>query len=255
MPPPAAAAPPDTPPRGCGIMDAEPVGWPTRRASSGARPPRIPCPMSDRSRDLVADEALVARAVEGDEEALSRLLALLGPRIRDRLRISRRWQALVDPDDVMQTTYLEAFLRIGSLRASTLPGLQKWLERIAENNLRDAVRELERAKRPDSRPRAEQGEGEASRAAFLDALVQVSRTASRDAVTREAVDLLSDALARLPESYRQIVELYDLQGRDIDELSATLGRSKGALYMLRARAHDRLAELLGPASHLFDRRT
>jgi RNA polymerase sigma-70 factor (ECF subfamily) len=205
--------------------------------------------MADDGVDIVLDEALVAAAVGGDDLALSRLLELLGPRVRDRLQIARRWQAVLDADDVMQTSYLEAFLRIGTLRTATVAGLSAWLARIAENNLRDAIRELERIKRPDPRRRIGEGPAGASRTALLETLGHTSHTASRDAREREATELLLAALTRLPDSYRQVVEAYDLQDRDVEEVAAALGRSKGAVYMLRARAHDRLRELLSPALH------
>jgi len=41
---------------------------------------------------------------------------------------------------------------------------------------------------------------------------------------------------------------YDVEGRSIQEVGAHLNRSPGAVYMLRARAHEQLAGLLGRAS-------
>ena len=48
-----------------------------------------------------------------------------------------------------------------------------------------------------------------------------------------------------------MIRLYDLEGRPIAEVAAEMGRSSGAVHMLRARAHDRLRELLGPESAFF----
>ena len=48
-----------------------------------------------------------------------------------------------------------------------------------------------------------------------------------------------------------LVRLYDLQCRDITEVCTQLGKSSGAVYMLRARAHDRLRENMGGASQFF----
>ena len=42
--------------------------------------------------------------------------------------------------------------------------------------------------------------------------------------------------------------LYDIEGRSVQEVGAHLNRSPGAVYMLRARAHEQLAGLLGHAS-------
>lgn len=203
--------------------------------------------MPDPSSDFAADDARVERAAEGDPDALADLLGLLGPRVRDQLWIGPRWRALVDEDDVMQASYLEAFLRVRTLQARTVSGFTAWLVRVAQNNLKDAVKGLSAARRPDSH----RGPSPEESAAFLLAeLGATSHTASRDAVAREAVTRLRGALARLPETYRRVVELYDLQQLDVADVARALERSPGAVFMLRARAHDRLRDVLGPASDL-----
>ncbi len=52
----------------------------------------------------------------------------------------------------------------------------------------------------------------------------------------------------LPSSYRQVIEIYDLEGRSIEEAASALKRSSGATYMLRARAHRLLCEIKGTES-------
>src|SRR5262245_41546544 len=58
----------------------------------------------------------ISAAVAGDRDALTRLLKKFGPQVRARLSISSSWQSVLDLDDVMQVTYMEAFLRIGQLQ-------------------------------------------------------------------------------------------------------------------------------------------
>src|ERR1051325_6757940 len=97
------------------------------------------------------DTSLLQRAVEGDLAALRCLLEQFGGDVRRRIsgRIDNRWRALLDEDDVMQVTYLEAFLHIDQLTARDTASFLVWLTRIAENAIRDAVRGLSRQKRPD----------------------------------------------------------------------------------------------------------
>ncbi len=59
-------------------------------------------------------DELLKRAMGGNTQALTSLLADLGPIVRSRIapKISPQWRAVLDEDDVMQTTYLEAVLRI-----------------------------------------------------------------------------------------------------------------------------------------------
>jgi len=199
-------------------------------------------------------DELVERAVAGDADALSTLLEEYGPQVRRKLVISPPWRSALDSADVMQVTYMEAFLRIAQLATRDAPGFAAWLAGLAQNNLRDAIKELKRRKRPDPRRRITAGPNEESYAVLLDAVGFTTHTASRSAAAREAQRLLQAAVARLPESYQKVVRLYDLEGRPTNEVAQALGRSPAAVYMLRARAHDRLHELLGSTSKFFSDR-
>ena len=59
---------------------------------------------------------------------------------------------------------------------------------------------------------------------------------------------LKKALESLPTAYRQVIEMYDLEGRPIEEVAVALKRSSGATYMLRSRAHRLLCEVMGTES-------
>ena len=48
-----------------------------------------------------------------------------------------------------------------------------------------------------------------------------------------------------------MISLYVVQGRSASERAQELDRSEGAIYMLRARAHDRLRDLLPRESKFF----
>jgi RNA polymerase sigma-70 factor (ECF subfamily) len=196
-------------------------------------------------------ESLVGSAVEGDADALSELLARHGPRIQDELKIGRLFQSSLDPGDVMQVTYLEAFLQIRRFRPEQASSFGSWLQRIAENNLRDAIRGLERQKQP---PPGRRVSNEATTDSFVglyDQLASPSSTPSRKMARKDIHRMLQAAIERLPADYAATIRLYDLEGRTIEELCTAMGRSAGAVHMLRARAHQRLAELLGTASEWF----
>lgn len=200
-----------------------------------------------------SDDELVARAATGDRDALTHLLESIGPQVRARLTIAPAWQSALDVADVLQVTYLEAFLRIGELRNPSIETFAAWLARIAQNNLRDAFRQLECDNRPDRRRRIV-ANPEQSTCVLLDQLGVSTATASRAAVGREAVELLESAIARLPESYATVVRLHDLQGLEPQDVARQIGRSVGAVHMLRSRAHSRLRELLGASSGFFPER-
>ena len=199
------------------------------------------------------DVQLLEQAVGGDATALRALLARYGPQLRKRIRgkIGKQWRSVLDADDVIQVTYLEAFLQIDQLAARDPASFAAWLTRIAENNLRDAIKELGRQKRPHPEKRLQRPVGEESCLTLLEVLGGTTTTPSRKAARREAADIIQSALDKLPADYGQAVRLYDLEGCSSEQVADTLGRSVGAVHMLRARAHDRLRELLGSESKFF----
>lgn len=204
-----------------------------------------------------SDAELLEQAVAGDAAALQTLLGRASRQVRGRLqgRIGKQWQAALDIDDVMQVTFLEAFLQIDRLAARDMATFQAWLTRIAENNLRDALKELSRQKRPDPRKRVQPQSLEDSCAVLLEQLGGTSTTPSRHAARGEAAAILKAALRKLPADYAMAVRQYDLEGRAMAEVAAAMERSEGAVHMLRRRAHDRLRELLGSASQFFSRKS
>lgn len=187
-------------------------------------------------------------AVRGDESALRELLLRFGPEVERRLDVPTKWRAVLDPADVMQVTYLEAFLHIGRYDPTRVESFVRWLGQIAENNLRDAIRALGRQKQPQPERRITPKATQESMVALVELLGATSTTPSRELAAGEACARLMTAVDALPETYRIAVRLYDLEGRSIEEVAQALGKSPGAVHMLRARAHDRLREMLESAS-------
>lgn len=205
--------------------------------------------MTDREDDLLL------QAQSGDTEALSRLLELHGAEVREFVarNLSPVWRSSLDADDVMQVSYLEAFLRIRTFVPRGAGSFVAWFQRIAQNNLRDAIRELERAKRPNPRRRAEIPRGDESYVALLDVVGLTTNTPSRNVALGEAATAIEQAVNLLPEDYATVIRRCDLQGTPVSEVAAEMGRSVGAVHMLRARAHERLREKLGTESMYFSR--
>lgn len=208
--------------------------------------------MSPSEHSNSSQQELVAEAVGGDGDALSALLARFGPSVEQGLRIGRQWQNVIDGSDVMQVTYLEAFLQIQSFRPDNADSFEAWLRRIAENNLRDAIRGLERQKQlPPSRRIHDSAAREESYVGLYEQLAATSSTPSRTVGRQDVRRLIESAIDKLPPDYSRTVRMYDLEGRSIGEVAEAMGRSTGAVHMMRVRAHERLAELLETASIWF----
>lgn len=200
-----------------------------------------------------SSDGLITRAVAGDYDAVTQLLTQYGPEVERSLSIGREWRAVLEPSDVMQVTYLEAFLEIEGYDPTRSEPFSSWLRRIAENNLRDAIRALQRQKRPQPQNRV-QFDGDPS-TRLLETLGAGNNTPSRQLNRNEREARLDVALASIPEDYAQAVRFYDLQALPIAEVARRLSRSPGAVHMLRARAYDRLREILGTTSFWFSTST
>ena len=200
-----------------------------------------------------SEDDLLRRAVTGDRIALKQLFELHGPKVRQALngRIPRRWQSLLSLDDVMQQTYLDAFLGIGEFDSQGGNSFVRWLTRIAEHNLIDAIRMLKSLKRGSPRNHPNRGTNDDSLQTLLEQIGAPDTRPSGHVARAEAIDRLRQAIRQLPEDYRRAVEMCDLEGRPVEDVATTLNRSVGALYMLLARARRRLKEIMGSTWRYF----
>jgi RNA polymerase sigma factor (sigma-70 family) len=201
------------------------------------------------------DDGLITRAIGGDQAAAAELLRTHGAGIHSRIaaKISPVWRSSIDADDVMQVTYIDALLRVRSFQPRHEGSFGAWLGRIAEHNLLDAIKELERAKRPNPKNRV-QASGDDSYVALVEVLGATMTTPSLIAARGEVRSALERAIERLPLDYQRAVRLCDIEGKSAAEAAMELGRRPGAVYMLVMRAHDRLREILGHSSQFFTRR-
>jgi len=200
-----------------------------------------------------SDDTFLRLATQGDRDAMTELLARHGPAVRQTVsnELGSRFRTIFDEDDVMQVTYLEAFLRIVELQTPNTAGFVAWLHQIARCNLRDAIKGLTRQKRPDPRRQVRPASPDDSVMTLFEMVGGDSNSPSRVAGTAERTAILVAALAQLPRDYATVLREYDLESKSIDEIATRMGRSTGAVFMLRARAIERLREILPSVSALY----
>jgi RNA polymerase sigma-70 factor (ECF subfamily) len=184
----------------------------------------------------------------GDGAALGKLLELYRGYLSllARLQIGRRLQGKVDAADLVQDTFLEAHRHFGKFRGSVEAELVSWLRQILAGLLANLVRRYCGTQRRDVRLERELvGELDRSSALLDGALAAPHSTPSQRAQRREQAVLLADALARLPDDYREVIVLHHLEGLTFAEVAERMERSVDSVKNLWARALAQLRRALG----------
>jgi RNA polymerase sigma-70 factor (ECF subfamily) len=188
-------------------------------------------------RDL---EALLGAARLGQREALGRLLQGYRPYL---LRIAEgelpaALRGKLGGSDVVQEALVQALACFGQFRGQSLEELQGWLRGILRNVVRHSVRRFDgTAKRQADRevPVQTLADPEAALAADGSSPSEHLMRQEREAAVREA-------LARLPEAYRQALVWREWEGLPFAEIARRLNRSVDAARMLWWRAIERFDE-------------
>ncbi len=214
--------------------------------------------MDGTDRITPADLTAAERA---DPDALARILDAATPTLRALITAGfpQRHAATLSIDDILQQTYVDAFDALPRLcRALTRDAadappaddtLTRYLSTIARRNLVDAARMLDAEKR-GGRGRRGAAPIKSPHATLLTQLAGPRSNSPTHAVTAdEALAALKRAIGNLPPDYRTVIEQYDLALRPMDEVAAAIGRSRGAAFMIRARALRLLRRSLGSAAN------
>jgi RNA polymerase sigma-70 factor (ECF subfamily) len=193
-------------------------------------------------------ERLLVNARAGDADSLGRLLGLyehyLG--LLARLQIGKRLQGKVDAADLVQDTFLEAHKNFGRFRGETEGQLIAWLRQILAAKLAATFRHYLGTQGRDVRLEREIEAAFDRSSVLLDrGLVAQQSSPSQQAVRREQAVMLADALAALPEAYREVIVLRHLEGMTFPEVAARMQRTLDSVNKLWMRALIQLRELLG----------
>jgi RNA polymerase sigma-70 factor (ECF subfamily) len=191
---------------------------------------------------------LLQAALKGSVTDLGRLLeyhrqylALLA-----RLEVGRRLQAKVDASDLVQETLLEAHRGFDKFRGTDEAQFSAWLRQIMAAGLsnllrryygtqaRDVRLERDLASRLDQSSRMLDG-------GFIDQHSSPSHLASR----HEQAILLANALAQLPEDYREVLVLRHIEELSFPEIARRMDRSLDSVEKLWVRGLVRLRQLKG----------
>ncbi len=189
---------------------------------------------------LSPDAALVALARTGDEGAIRTLVR------RHNQRLFRVARAIVHNDaeaeDVVQASYVSAFIHLANFRGDA--ALSTWLTRITINEATSRLRQ----RRPSTG--LEQVEVEQGRSAQIIQfpLINPQLDPETEMARQEVRHFLEQAVDALPDTFRAVFVLRDVEGLSIEEAAAVLDvkpetiktRLHRARRLMRSAIEDRL---------------
>ena len=192
--------------------------------------------MTELTVNMDSTRALISKAQTGDREAFDAVMSqfLDGLRRFIRSRMGPRVLAKLEPEDVLQETLLGAFQSIRHFRWRGNAGVSRWLEAIAENRIRDAIKG----------PRGD-------RALELSVEIEGSSSSpSWHARRDERFDRLEESLAHLKPEHREVILLARIEGLKISEVARRMNRSESAVKNLLLRALRELKSSFGDTESL-----
>ncbi len=193
---------------------------------------------SEEARPTVEDSEVIRRVRAGDADAFGALVEKYGGRIARLVRGFVRNEQ--DAQDVAQDAFLKAFARLD--RFDGRSAFYTWLYRIAANTAMDHNKKVRR--RPAPLPLEAPREDDEGRTGISPAAPGPSP--AQGAMTTELRRKIDEAMDALPEVYRQVVVLRELEGLSYDDMARALGVSRGTVESRLFRARERLRARLAP---------
>ena len=216
---------------------------PGESATRHGEPHMSPAEISDQDK-------LLEIARSGDTEAFAKLF----DRYRNLLRMTLRSQITgelrtkMDASDLLQETFLTASRSIGDFQGNNPETFVRWLQVIAARRVADAYRRYFDFEKRDLRKEVPLDQvlarSDRSAARLLNDLADSASGPLSVAHRHEQALRVADAMALLPDHYREVLQLRYLEERPLSEIASQLERSKGATAMMMARAIEKLRETL-----------
>jgi RNA polymerase sigma-70 factor (ECF subfamily) len=204
--------------------------------------------MHDPSNDEIDRNELLRQARDANGPALGQLLELYRNYLTllVRLQIGRKLQGKVDAADLVQETFLKAHKDFPRFRGQTEQELAAWLRQILATTVAMLVRHYTGTQRRDLRMERElAADIDHSSRILCNNFVAPGSSPSQHAARREQAVVLADALARLPEDYREVLILRHMEELTSPEVAERMGRTLDSVKKLWTRGLAQLRTVMG----------
>ena len=178
---------------------------------------------------------LIQAAREGDLDAFNRLVLAY-----QDLVYSQAYRMMGDSasaEDATQDAFISAYKNLGSYRGGSFRG---WLLRIVTNACYDELRRRKRQPAVPLEPLTEDDEEIESPSWIADPGESPEETVARGELNETIQHCLND----LPDEFRVVVVLVDIQGFDYSEAAQVVGKPVGTVKSRLSRARSRMRDCL-----------
>jgi RNA polymerase sigma-70 factor (ECF subfamily) len=166
-----------------------------------------------------------------------------------KLHLDARLRGKLDPADLVQQTLLRAYPALGHLRTREPAVVAAWLRRILARTLADTVRHYDADKRAVDLEQSLTADLDKSASGLADWIAADQTSPSERAERNEDLLRLADALARLPDTQREVIALKHFQGKTLAEIATATKRTVPAVVGLLRRGLESLRESLNHKRH------
>ena len=185
-----------------------------------------------------SEAELIARIVAGEKDMFHELIRPYEKMVY--LTVFSIVKNAVEAEDGAQDAVINAYRHLSSFRAEAK--FSTWLTTIAINEGRKRLRKAKVAREDSLDEQIEEAEGDFTPAPLTD-----WREVPLEALERKELrQALCDAVASLPDIYRQVFALRDLEELNIEETAEALGLSPGVVKVRLHRARMMLQKKLVP---------
>lgn len=186
-------------------------------------------------RPLDPDQELVTRAQEGDTRAYDALILKHGDRLFGL--VYQMTGNKDDTHDLLQETFAKGYRSLRGFRNTAT--FSTWIHQIAVNL---TLNFLKRRKRRASVSFTELDDAGRQDPGMIDQSIQADP--ERQSSLAELQQKLNEALAKLSESHRMVVTMFDIQGMPHAEIARILKMSEGTVRSRLHYAHLQLQSAL-----------
>jgi RNA polymerase sigma factor (sigma-70 family) len=179
---------------------------------------------------------LILEAKHNDLEAFNRLVLLY-----QDMAFNLAYRILSDEDsaeDATQKAFISAYRNLSKFRGGSF---RAWLLRMVTNNCLDELRRRKRRPIVPLEPLSEDGDEEIESPHWL---ADNSLSPEQSLEVKDLGRAIQHCLDRLPDDFRAVVVMVEMEGLDYKEVSLVAGKPLGTIKSRLARARLRMQDCL-----------